>query len=160
MKKVLFIHGRGSSSKTKKVVHLTKFFNVRCLDMETKDINHDLQLQEKELFDFKPDVLIGSSYGGAIAVMLLQQKKWTGPTILLAQAFTKYKPNDIWLPENVPITLIHGVKDDICEIEGSRELAKSGTPNLVKLIEVDDEHRLEGTIDTGVLVNAVNELTK
>lgn len=33
-----------------------------------------------------------------------------------------------------------------------------GTAGLVELIEVDDEHRLDGTIESGVLLNAVQRV--
>jgi predicted esterase len=160
--KILYIHGRASSSKTRKATHLAQYFNVKCLDMETKNLEHDRKLQEQQIKEFEPDVVIGSSYGGAIAVTMLQKGTWRGPTILLAQAFAAYHKNDknsLWLPENVPIILIHGKKDDIVDIEGSRILATTGSKGKVELIEVDDEHRLEGTIENGVLVDAVKRIT-
>lgn len=127
--------------------------------MATTNFELDLKLQEDQIREFKPDIVIGSSYGGAIAVTMLQKGTWTGPTLLLAQAFTiihKSEPDKWWLPENVPIILIHGTQDDIVPIEGSQMLAMTGTKNLVQLIEVDDNHRLEQSL--AMLENAVNKL--
>lgn len=166
--KVLFIHGRLSSFKTsKKVSHLKKFFNVHGVDM-TDCSNWDLCLQQQEeaIKQFEPDVIVGSSFGGAIAIRLLQMGKWKGPTVLLAHAFMFMKQKnpglniDMNLPDNIPIVLIHGTKDDVVPIEHSRESAKMGTPGMVELIELDDGHSLDGTIDSGVLAESVRKIYK
>ncbi|CAG8579178.1 14828_t:CDS:2 [Acaulospora morrowiae] len=171
--KVLYIHGRNRelfkiaafsrviSSQTLKCKFLSEHFDVRCLDMETKDINKDIKLQEEEIRRFRPDVVVGSSYGGAIAVTLLQKGTWKGPTILLGQAFVKYANNDIskfWLPEGVEITLIHGTKDSIIPVEHSRLLATKGTHELVKLVEVDDQHELLSLIDNQWFLDLIQDV--
>ncbi|CAG8625826.1 429_t:CDS:2 [Paraglomus occultum] len=125
------------------------------------DFEADVSLQEETVQTFKPDVVIGSSYGGAIAVTMLQKGTWIGPTLLLAQAFAMYARNDsakLWLPKNIPITFIHGTKDAVVDIKGSQILAAKGDPELVKLIEVDDEHRLNTLVGNQLYVDAVKEL--
>ena len=113
---------------------------------------------------------------------------WKGPTILTGQAFVHYNGNDpskLWLPEGgkfwrvlircesfipsqftissfhtyvVAITLIHGTKDELVEIEGSRLLATKGTPQLVELIEIADEHQLQSLVDNHMFLNLVREV--
>lgn len=39
----------------------------------TQDFDADLKLQEKFVKEIQPDVIVGSSYGGAIAVTMLQK---------------------------------------------------------------------------------------
>lgn len=39
----------------------------------TQDFDADLRLQEKFVKETQPDVIVGSSYGGAIAVTMLQK---------------------------------------------------------------------------------------
>jgi hypothetical protein len=46
----------------------------------------------------------------------------------------------------------------VVDIAGSRALAKTGSPGLVKLIEVDDEHRLQTLVDTGQLAELVRRV--
>ncbi|RIA98445.1 hypothetical protein C1645_113891 [Glomus cerebriforme] len=155
--KVFYIHGRRSSSQTEKCQFLKKHFNVHAVDM---DFDADLKLQEEHVKEIQPDVIVGSSYGGAIAITMLQKGTWKGPTILLAQAFVRYQsnPSKLWLPEGVAITLIHGTKDKIVDIEGSRLLATKGTPQLVGLIEISDEHRLHSLIDNQMFLDSVREV--
>jgi predicted esterase len=157
--KVLYIHSLSSSSKSKKAVHLADHFNLRCVDVKGHDFDHWVKTQQEEIRKLQPDVVVGSSFGGAVAVHMLKKGTWRGPTVLLAQAYvTRDTRDDLDLPEHVPITLIHGKRDNIVEIGASRTLSEYGTKDLVKLIEVDDGHDLETTIETGLLVQAINQV--
>lgn len=44
------------------------------------------ELQAAAIQQFRPDVLVASSFGGGIAVHLLSKNIWKGPTLLLAPA--------------------------------------------------------------------------
>jgi len=58
------------------------------------------------------------------------------------------------------VTLVHGSQDDIVPVSGSRALAKTGTKDMVKLIEFEDGHRLERltTDKADVYFDAIREL--
>ena len=56
------------------------------------------------------------------------------------------------------IWLIHGRSDAIVAIDDSRALARCGTPGMVRLIEVDDDHPLTRTTESGELVAVIREL--
>ena len=56
------------------------------------------------------------------------------------------------------IWLVHGSRDDIVDPEDSRRLAKRGSPNLVRLIEVDDDHPLRASVLDGSLVRWVRKI--
>jgi alpha/beta superfamily hydrolase len=102
-------------------------------------------------------VIVGSSFGGAVAVALLQRGLWRGPTLLLAQAALRYElPCE--LPSDVVIWLVHGSRDEIVDPEDSRRLAGCGSPDLVRLIEVDDDHPLRASVQNGSLVGWVREI--
>ena len=105
----------------------------------------------------RPDVLVGSSFGGAVAVALLQRGLFSGPTLLLAQAALR-RGMEARLPEGVPVWLVHGLRDDLVDPEESRRLAGSGSPERVRLIEVDDDHALHESVRSGRLVDWVREL--
>ncbi|MCX7808765.1 MAG: lipase family protein, partial [Deltaproteobacteria bacterium] len=60
----------------------------------------------------------------------------------------------------IPITIVHGLQDELIPIEDSRVLAKTGTPGLVRLEEVNDGHRLQGLVASGRLAELVLELYK
>lgn len=83
---------------------------------------------------------------------------------MLAQAYSLYvgehRVPEIGLPDGIPVTLIHGTIDSIVPFSGSQVLAQTGTKDLVKLVEFEDEHRLERlTTDlAGVYVEEIQEL--
>jgi alpha-beta hydrolase superfamily lysophospholipase len=52
---------------------------------------------------------------------------------------------DIGFPDvRVPVLVVHGTRDDVVDVERSREFAR-GHP-LVRLVEVDDDHELAASI--------------
>ncbi|MBK8170331.1 MAG: hypothetical protein IPK60_08275 [Sandaracinaceae bacterium] len=157
-KRVQFAHGLESSPQGSKARLLAEHFDACTPAMNTRDFESCVAVHAETLKTFKPDLLIGSSFGGAVVAALLERGLWTGNTLLLAQAANHYNPN-IRLPENVRVTLVHAVQDDIVAIEGSRSLAQTGTPSLVRLIEVDDDHALTNYVATGAFLDLVRTLT-
>jgi CubicO group peptidase (beta-lactamase class C family) len=155
--RVQFIHGLEGSPRGAKARLLAKHFCARTPAMDTRDFAACVEVQAAALHSFCPDVLVGSSFGGAVAVELLRRGLWRGPTLLLAQAAVKRDPR-VRLPEGVPVWLVHGRRDDIVDPEDSRALAQTGTASLVRLIEVDDDHPLHATVRGGRLSELVREL--
>ena len=155
--RVQFIHGLEGSPQGAKAQLLATHFTALTPAMDTRDFEACVRLQAETITTFQPDVLVGSSFGGGVAVALLQRELWRGPTLLLAQAalWCKLPP---WLPDGVHIWLVHGIHDDVVPIDDSRLLAHSGTAALVRLLEVDDDHSLHGLVDSERLVAIVREL--
>ena len=157
MPRVQFIHGLEGSPQGIKARLFAEHFTALTPAMDTRDFATCVQLHADTLAAFRPDVLVGSSFGGGVAVALLQRGLWRGPTLLLAQAALK-QGLDAYLPEGVHVWLVHGTRDNVVSIEDSRLLARSGTPAYVRLIEVDDDHSLQGTVRSGKLVAMVGAL--
>jgi predicted esterase len=155
--RVQFIHGLESSPQGAKAQLFARHFTARTPAMDTRDFAASVEVQAAALREFAPHVLVGSSYGGAIAVELLQRGAWRGPTLLLAQAALRRGLPAV-LPRDVTVWLVHGTRDAIIDPADSRVLASSGTPGRVRLIEVDDEHSLHTTVEDGRLVAWVEEL--
>ena len=155
--RVQFIHGLESSPNGAKAQWLARHFTTRTPEMNTRDFAASTAVQAAALREFEPHVLVGSSYGGAIAVELLQRGLWRGPTLLLAQAALR-RGQPAELPEDVTVWLVHGTRDAIIGVEDSRVLARAGTPGRVRLIEVDDVHALHTTVEDGRLVGWVEAL--
>jgi pimeloyl-ACP methyl ester carboxylesterase len=155
--RVQFIHGLEGSPQGAKARVFAKHFTALTPAMDTRDFEACVRLHAETIESFRPDVLVGSSFGGAVAVELLRRGLWCGPTLLLAQAALK-RNRAAELPEDVPIWLVHGRRDHLVDIEDSRSLARTGTPDLVRLIEVDDDHPLRATVESGELVTLVREL--
>lgn len=154
--RVLFMHGLESSPQGNKARYLARHFEAHTPAMDTGDFQACLEQQAAAIAEFRPDVVVGSSFGGALAVLLLVQGAWAGPTLLLAQASARFDPT-LALPPDVPVLLVHGTRDDVIDIEGSRRLARTGTPGRVRLVEVDDGHRLDGLLASDRLAELVRE---
>jgi predicted esterase len=155
--RVQFIHGLEGSPQGNKARLLARHFDTLTPAMDTSDFAACVAVQSDALASFRPDALVGSSFGGAVAVELLQRGVWRGPTLLLAQAALR-RGARAELPPQVPIWLVHGLRDELIDIEESRRLAAAGSPEWVELHEVDDDHPLHETVASGRLVELVREL--
>ena len=155
--RVQFVHGLEGSPQGAKARLFAQHFTALTPAMNTHDFEACVALHAASIASFKPDVLVGSSFGGAVAVALLQRGVWRGPTLLLAQAALHLSPEPT-LPPGVHVWLVHGRQDDVVDIDDSRMLARTGTPGLVRLIEVDDDHSLHGLVESGRLAALVREL--
>ncbi len=157
--RVHFIHGLEGSPSGGKARFLARHFEAATPAMDTSDFEGCVALHARLLCEGEapPHVLVGSSFGGAVAAALLQRGHWTGPTLLLAQAALLYDLPAA-LPPGVPVWLVHGSRDDVVPPEHSRRLAAAGDPAHVRLIEVDDDHSLHDSVENGALAGWVREL--
>ncbi len=155
--RVQFIHGLESSPQSAKAMVLAEHFDALTPAMDTNDFEACVGVQHAEIERFHPDVLVGSSFGGAVAVALLRRGLWQGPTLLLAQAARRYDAGAA-LPEGVTVWLVHGTGDTLIPTNESRELAETGTEGRVRYIEVEDDHPLRKHATDGSLANWVREV--
>lgn len=148
--RVQFVHGLESGPGSAKALYLDRRFDAVTKAMDTSDFEGSVRVQADEIAAQEPDVLVGSSFGGAVALAILQRGLYTGPTLLLAPAYRHYGlPGRI--PEGVRVLVVHGTRDETIPVDDSRELAKTGSPGSVALVEVDDEHRLASLLETDEL---------
>ena len=157
--RVQFIHGLEGSPQGAKAQLLSRHFDTLTPAMDTSDFEACVAVQSDALAVFRPDVLVGSSFGAAVAVALLQRRLWRGATLLLAQAALR-RGARADLPPGAPIWLVHGLRDELIDIEDSRRLAAAGAPEWVVLHEVDDDHPLHETVASGRLMELVRELAE
>lgn len=155
--RVQFIHGLEGSPQGNKARVLAEHFDAQTPQMVTSDFESSVAVQAEALNSFTPDVVVGSSFGAAVAVELLQRGLWRGPTLLLAQAAVRMLEAPA-LPDGVVVWLVHGLQDELIGVEDSRTLAATGTPGLVRLFEVEDDHPLHASVQSGRLVEWVREL--
>jgi predicted esterase len=155
--RVQFAHGLESSPQGAKARLFAEHFIAETPAMNTGDFGSCVEVHAAALARFEPDVLVGSSFGGAVAVALLERGLWRGPTLLLAQAAEHYRPG-VRLPEGVRVLLVHARQDTVVSLEDSRRLAQTGTPALVELIERDDDHALTELVASGELVELVQRV--
>ncbi len=152
-----FVHGFEGSPQGAKARLFAEHFTALTPAMGTSDFENCVAVHADHLASFGPDVLVGSSFGGAVALELLHRGVWRGPTLLLAPAVARRGPA-AHLPDGVRVWIVHGLRDALVPIDGSRALARTGSPELVRLIEVDDDHALHGLVQSGELVTVVRDL--
>ena len=109
--------------------------------------HRSLSVQRHALAENAIDVVVGSSFGGAVALELVSRGEWKGPTVLLCPA-QRLLASRAWLtPTTLPptrehVVVVHGRQDEVVPLEHSRQLT-GGT--RAQLREVDDDHRLTTT---------------
>lgn len=155
--RVQFAHGLEGSPRGRKGRRLAAAFETCAPAMPTGDFEACVALHAERLDAFRPHVLVGSSFGGAVVVALLQRGRWRGPTLLLAQAALR-RGLEARLPDVGPVWLVHATGDPVVPVEDSRRLAAAGDPARVRLIEVDDDHALHASVARGDLERWVRAL--
>jgi len=155
--RVQFIHGLEGSPQGAKARLLAQHFDCLTPAMDTSDFEACVALQADVVRSFAPDLLVGSSFGGAVALELLRRGIWRGRTLLLAQAALKRNPR-ARLPEDVTVWIVHGTRDHLVDPAGSRRLAGTGSAGRVRLFEVEDDHSLHASVADGRLLEWVREL--
>ena len=155
--RVQFIHGLEGSPQGAKARLLAQHFDCRTPAMDTSDFEACVALHAEVIRSFAPDVLVGSSFGGAVAVELLRRGVWRGRTLRLAQAALKHDPRAC-LPEDVTVWIVHGTRDHLVDPADSRQLAGTGSAGRVRLFEVEDDHSLHASVADGQLVEWVKQL--
>lgn len=150
----LFFHGREGSNLGNKARWLTREYGACTPKYSTTTLDRAMPTARRVLKDHQPSAIVGSSFGGAVLLKLIQEGLWHGPSIFLAQAGVKFGlPAE--LPSTIPAVLIHGTRDEVVDIEDSRALSASSGSVLVA---VDDTHRLGTIRHSGVLAKALTDL--
>lgn len=92
------------------------------------------------------DVVVGSSFGGAVALELLRRGAWRGPTVLLCPAHLRVaeRAGVPWVPlapsvEPARVLLVHAREDEVVPYAHSQQLSRELGAELVT---VSDDHRL------------------
>ena len=138
---------------------LAACFDALTPAMDTSDFEACVALQSEVAAMWGPVVLVGSSYGGAVATALLQRGLWRGPTLLLANAALR-RGLDASLPPGVRVHAVHAAGDEIVPIADSRAIQAANPRPEVTLAEVDDDHALTRHTQSGALVAWVRELAR
>ncbi len=95
-----------------------------------------------QLKDFVPDIIVGSSQGGALAMIVQKEKFPSANLLLLAPAWKTFDVEPL-VPQNTII--IHGRKDWLVSPRESKILANKSD---CKLILMDDDHHLGDSYST------------
>ena len=135
--KILFLHGwnsvPGGVKPTYLIEHGHQVFNPKLSDDDFTEALHTAQIE----FDHhQPEVVVGSSRGGAVAMNL---QSGEARIVLLCPAWKRWGQARSVKPGTV---ILHSRGDDVIPFEESEELIRlSGLPSE-SLIEVGTDHRL------------------
>ncbi len=108
------------------------------------------------LTDARPDVVVGSSWGGAVATQL----GWTGPLILLAPAVAKvaaWSRTPIAVPPELSAVVFHDPTDATVPFADSETLARTHAGVALRKVDAGG-HRLMGLLETGMLAAEIRRL--
>ena len=151
--KVLFLHGWHSVPGGVKPTYL-KDHGHEVINPALNDDDFDAAVHtaQAEYDQHQPDVIVGSSRGGAIALNINAQNT---PLVLLCPAWKNWgtvrtlKPNSL---------ILHSRQDDVIPFADSEELVgSSGLPSET-LIEIGNDHRLADDESLSVMLWACNLL--
>ncbi len=130
----------------------------------TNSFSACVDIQKSALQVENPDIVIGSSWGGAVVVELMRQGIWSGPTILLAPAVERVcrrtgRGDSREIARQLRgrrVVVFHDPTDDVVPFADSEVLANEGH---WELRAVDGGgHRLLGICQDGRLADALRGL--
>lgn len=135
--KILFLHGwksvQGGVKPTFLAQHGHTVLNPKLPD---EDFAEAVRIAQAEFDKHQPDVVLGSSRGGAVAMNI----KWgSAKLVLLCPAWKKYGTARTVKPGTV---ILHSRADDVIPFADSEELVRSSVLPSSALIEVGNDHRL------------------
>jgi alpha-beta hydrolase superfamily lysophospholipase len=150
--RILYLHGWNSVVGGVKPTYL----KTHGHEVIEPVLNHDdfeaaLRTARAAFDQHQPDVVVGSSRGGAVAMNL---KSGSARLVLLCPAWRKWGQAQTVKPGT---TLLHSRADDVVPFQDSVELlSKSGLPETA-LIEVGQDHRLADPEPLEALLRTVEE---
>ena len=130
--KVLFLHGLESRPGGSKVAHLEEMgYEIFNPALPKSSFPESIAIAQQIIDDEEPDVIVGSSRGGAVAMAV---DPHGARLVLVAPAWKNYG-----VPPTVPsdTIVIHSPADDIIPLEDSRELKGASA-----VVPVGADHRM------------------
>jgi alpha-beta hydrolase superfamily lysophospholipase len=148
--KVLFLHGWRSIPGGVKPTYLAEHgHEVKTPALPDEDFDESVRLAQAEFDSQQPDVVVGSSRGGAVALNI---HSGSARLVLLCPAWKKWGTAKAAKPGTV---ILHAKADDVVPIADSRELvAASGLPESA-LVVVGTDHRLADLEPLAAMLAAV-----
>jgi hypothetical protein len=135
--KILFLHGWHSVVGGVKPTYLKNAgHEVINPELDDDDYKKAVRVAQNEFDQHQPDVIVGSSRGGAVAMNI--ESKDT-PLALLCPAWKNWGTATTLKPNSV---VLHSRQDDVIPFADSEELIANSDLPPDTLIEVGNDHRL------------------
>jgi hypothetical protein len=151
--RILFLHGWHSVVGGVKPTYLKDHgHEVINPALDDDDFDAAIRAAQAEYDQHQPDVIVGSSRGGAVAINIASAST---PLVLLCPAWKNWGTVTTLKPNSV---ILHSSKDEVIPFADSEELvANSGLPSET-LIVVGGDHRLADDESLSVMLWACNLL--
>ena len=147
--KILFLHGWHSTPGGVKPTYLKDHgHEVLNPALPDDDFEAAVRIAQAEFDRHNPDVVIGSSRGGAVAMNI---KSGSTPLVLLCPAWKKWGTARTVNPSTV---ILHSGADGVVPFSDSVELVRSSGLPPESLIVVGHEHRLADPESLRAMVEA------
>jgi hypothetical protein len=147
--KILFLHGWHSVPGGVKPTYLKQHgHEVINPALSDDDFDTAVRLAQEEFNRHRPDVIVASSRGGAIAMAIQSHRV---PLVLLCPAWKRWGKVHVAKPNT---TILHSRNDDIIPFADSAELAEQSGLARTALIETGNDHRLADPASLAVMLNA------
>ena len=151
--KILFLHGWHSVPGGVKPTYLKDDgHEVINPKLDDDDFEAAVRSAQSEYDQHQPDVIVGSSRGGAIALNINAQNT---PLVLLCPAWKNWGTAKTLKPSTV---ILHSRQDDVIPFADSEELVANSGLSPETLIEVGNDHRLADEASISVMLWACNFL--
>jgi hypothetical protein len=150
--KILFLHGWQSTPGGRKPTHLKEHGHV-VLNPALPDDDFDsaVRIAQVEYDQHQPDVIVGSSRGGAVAMNIDTSDT---PLVLLCPAWKRWGTASTVKPGTI---ILHSEQDDVVPFADSEELLRnSGLPDSA-LVVVGTEHRLADPESLAAMLETVEK---
>ena len=135
--KILFLHGWHSVPGGVKPTHLKDHgHEVINPALDDEDFAAALRTAQAEFDKHQPDVVVGSSRGGAVAMNI---NCGSAKLVLLCPAWKNWGMARTVKPGTV---ILHSRADDVILFANSEELVRNSSLPTSALIEVGNDHRL------------------
>jgi len=153
--KLLFLHGYGSDPAGIRPTFLKKQgYEVVHPALPDEDFGASLAIAQRAFDESRPEVVVGSSRGGAVAMNI---EIGDTPLVLIAPAWRNWGEAASVGERTI---VLHSANDDVVPIEGSRELLRrSGLPDG-RLVVVGENHRMVDAAAFTALVEAIEEVVR
>lgn len=153
--RILYLHGWRSVVGGMKPTYLSeRGHEVIQPALPDDDFTAALAIAQQAFNRHRPEVIVGSSRGGAVA---LSVNAGTTRLVLLCPAWKKWSPGRTARPGTI---ILHSPADDVIPFADSEELLqRSGLPGN-RLWIVGSDHRLADTASLATLLRAVEKDTE
>lgn len=151
--KVLFLHGWSSDGWRKSAFLRSLGYDVLTPHLSDWSFGRAIRAAQRSYDEFHPDVIVGSSRGGAVAMSL---RSGDTPLVLLSPAWRWCRvPPKVNAPQ---VIVIHSPEDRVIGFKDSEELACLNS--CVCLVAAGLDHRMNDEPARKALEEAVESLLK